>query len=119
LIGGENEGKGEGRVKQRSESESQGEVGAQGHTGLSQPPAWIETVDPREAEGRLAELYAKVVDPSLNQVDHIMQVHALHPAGLEAHYALYRAAMRPTASLRKAEREMIALVVSGINRCHY
>jgi AhpD family alkylhydroperoxidase len=32
---------------------------------------------------------------------------------------LYRQAMRGTRTLRKVEREMIALVVSRVNECHY
>lgn len=52
-------------------------------------------------------------------MDHILQVHALHPRGLAAHHELYRAVMRGTATLRRAEREMIAVVVSAANACHY
>ncbi len=81
--------------------------------------AWIET--PREDtwEGPLGELFASVVDSDHGRVDNIMQVHALHPAGLAAHNALYRSAMSGTKSLRKVERELIALVVSSVNDCHY
>lgn len=48
-----------------------------------------------------------------------MRIHALDAGSLEAHDVLYRQAMRSTRTLRKVEREMIALVVSGINECHY
>ena len=44
---------------------------------------------------------------------------ALNPAGLAAHLQLYRAVMRGSRSLRKVERELIALVVSRVNDCHY
>ncbi|MCZ6508201.1 MAG: carboxymuconolactone decarboxylase family protein, partial [Acidobacteria bacterium] len=71
------------------------------------------------AEGELEELYVRVRDPSSGALDNIMRVHSLHPAGLASHYELYRAVMSPTRSLRRAEREMIALVVSQINECHY
>ncbi len=49
----------------------------------------------------------------------LLRAHSLHPAGLAAHWALYRAVMRGTKSLPKADREMIALVVSARNGCHY
>ena len=52
-------------------------------------------------------------------LDEIMRVHSLHPAGLDAHLRLYGAVMRGTPSLRKVERELLALVVSGLNGCHY
>ncbi len=60
-----------------------------------------------------------MVDPDTGELDNMLRVHSLHPAGLAAHWQLYRAVMRPTSTLRKAEREMIALVVSKINECHY
>ncbi len=81
--------------------------------------AWIETIREDEWEGHLAELYGRVVDPVAGRVDNIMQIHSLNPAGLVAHDALYRSAMTGTAGLRKVERELIALVVSVLNDCHY
>ena len=81
--------------------------------------AWIETVDDREWEGELAELHPQVVDREYGRVDHIMAIHSLDPGSLRAHLALYTQAMKGTASLRKVDREMIALVVSVVNECHY
>ncbi|MCH2433280.1 MAG: hypothetical protein MK184_04410 [Acidimicrobiales bacterium] len=83
---------------------------------------WIQTVPDDEWEaggGMLGELYAKVVDPTHHRVDNIMAVHSLNPRGLAAHQQLYTSAMAGTATLRKVEREMIALVVSLHNECHY
>ena len=82
-------------------------------------PAWIDTVAEADADEELAELYIQVRDPVSGQLDHVMMVHSAHPAGLRAHFDLFTAVMRPTASLRGAEREMIALVVSQLNACHY
>jgi alkylhydroperoxidase family enzyme len=81
--------------------------------------AWIET--PREDtwEGDLADLYAQLVDRNHDRVDNIMQIHALNPRAMAAHQALYISAMAGTKSLRKVDREMIALVVSTVNECHY
>ena len=67
----------------------------------------------------LAELYAQVVDPTYERVDNIMSIHSLNPRGLAAHQGLYTSAMAGTATLRKVERELIALVVSLENHCHY
>lgn len=53
------------------------------------------------------------------EMDHIMSIHSLHPAGLAGHLALYEAVMRGTKTLRKVDRELIALVVSSKNSCHY
>jgi alkylhydroperoxidase family enzyme len=81
--------------------------------------AWIPTIDAAEADPTLRALYERSRDPATGALDNILAVHSLHPRGLESHLGLYRAVMTPTRSLRKAEREMIALVVSCINECHY
>ena len=81
--------------------------------------AWIETIPDTAWDGELAALRDRVVDPDSGRVDHIMQVHSLDPRGMAAHDALYRSAMAGTRTLRKVERELIALVVSTINDCHY
>ncbi|GBE24393.1 hypothetical protein BMS3Bbin02_00664 [bacterium BMS3Bbin02] len=81
--------------------------------------AWIETVPDDEWDGKLGELYDGVVDKTYGRVDEIMAVHSLDPKGLEAHATLYASAMAGTKTLRKVERELVALVVSQVNECHY
>lgn len=81
--------------------------------------AWIETVDDDDASDELRELYEESRDPETGRVDHILAVHSLSPGSLAAHLALYRSAMRGSRGLRKVDREMIAMVVSGLNGCHY
>jgi len=81
--------------------------------------AWIDTIAPEDASERLRELYRRVTDPGTGQLDHIMQIHSLHPEGLRAHFELYLAVMKATPQLSASEREMIALVISRANGCHY
>lgn len=81
--------------------------------------AWIDTIREDEWDGELGELRGKVVDTTHDRVDNIMQIHSLNPRALAAHQALYASAMAGTATLRKVERELIALTVSLINECHY
>jgi alkylhydroperoxidase family enzyme len=85
--------------------------------------AWINIVPDEEwVDGTREELQAlhdAVVDRDHNRVDYIMAVHSLNPRGLAAHNRLYASAMSGTATLRKVERELIALVVSLENHCHY
>lgn len=81
-------------------------------------PAWIETIPPSEAEGRLAEVYAGIVGRS-GSVAHILQCQSLHPEALREHYSLYRTVMFSRGALSRAERESIAVVVSAANGCHY
>lgn len=81
--------------------------------------SWIETIDEGDARGRLAELYGRALDPHSGAVDNVLKVHALHPRGLAAHLELYKAAMHPTPGLTKADRELVAVVVSQANGCQY
>jgi alkylhydroperoxidase family enzyme len=81
--------------------------------------SWIKTITDAQADAHLSATFAANADPASGKLDNIMRIHSLHPSGLDAHVALYSAVMRGTKSLRKVEREMIALVVSGINECHY
>ncbi len=81
--------------------------------------AWIETVAEEDAEGLLSELYAAERDPRSGGVDHILKVHSLHPETLRDHAQLYHTVMHGESGLSRAEREMIGVVVSLVNECHY
>jgi len=80
--------------------------------------AWIDVVDEDAAEGALAEQYAKLASPS-GIVDNILKIHSLSPQSLDDHYRLYRTLMFGRSPLSRARREMIAVVVSAANGCHY
>lgn len=79
----------------------------------------IKVIPDDDWAGALGEIYPAVVDPTYGRVDNIIAVHSLNPRGLAAHQGLYASAMAGTATLRKVERELIALVVSLENHCHY
>lgn len=81
--------------------------------------AWIETEREDEWQGDLGRIYDRVVDRAHDRVDNIMQIHSLDPDAMEGHLGVYTAAMSGTKTLRKVERELIAIVVSDINGCHY
>lgn len=81
--------------------------------------AWIKVISEEEAEGWLAELYEKYLDPVHGVVDNILKVHSLKPRTLRDHGQLYVTTMQGPSELSRAEREMIAVVVSSINHCHY
>lgn len=77
--------------------------------------AWITMVAEHAAEGEPRLLYERLRDPQTGAVDNILCIHSLHPATLESHYLLYRAVMTGPPSLPRAEREVIAVVVSALN----
>ena len=81
--------------------------------------AWIDLVPEDEWEGPLADIHPVIVDRAHGRVDNILAVHSLGPKGLAAHNTLYGSAMSGTKTLRKVERELVALVVSLENGCHY
>lgn len=72
-----------------------------------------------QAEGLLAELYAKHRNPASGKVDNILRVHSLNPQSLADHLQVYLNVMHAPCGLSRAEREMMAVVVSGINGCRY
>jgi alkylhydroperoxidase family enzyme len=78
---------------------------------------WIERIDPQEAEGKLAEAYERISRG--RPLDHILEIHTLHPQSLLDHYALYRTSMFGPSPLSRVERESIAVVVSASNDCFY
>lgn len=81
--------------------------------------AWIRTVAPDEATGRLRRLYQRVATDE-GHVDAILRVHSLRPRTLEAHLSLYKSTLhaRPHA-LSPRERELVGAVVSRENGCGY
>lgn len=79
---------------------------------------WIRWIDEEEAEGRLGESYERLKTPA-GKMDHILKIHSLNPPSLDDHYQLYRTLMFGRSGLSRAQREMIAVVVSAANGCHY
>jgi len=80
--------------------------------------AWIKVIMETEAVGILKELYRKYTEP-WGGVDNIIKIHSLNPKSLKTHYDLYAHLMRGRSALTRAQREMIAVVASATNHCHY
>ena len=78
---------------------------------------WISWIPEDEAEGRLVELYASYAGEE--GLDHILKIHSLNPPSMEGHMRYYAHLMRGPSGLSRAEREMIAVVVSVENGCRY
>ena len=75
-------------------------------------------VDEEDAPEDLREIYAKIF-PRDAPRDHILAIHSLNPRSMQVHYDLYRHLMYGRSDLSRAEREMVAVVVSRVNECHY
>jgi alkylhydroperoxidase family enzyme len=81
--------------------------------------AHIRYVPSEEGDELLRSLYAKFHDRDLGGVDNILRISSGNPKAWETHYAFYAHVMRGPSPLTRAQREMIAVVVSAANRCHY
>ncbi len=51
--------------------------------------------------------------------DNILQIHSVHSQTMRLHYDIYRELMYGKGELTRIQREMIAVVVSAHNQCHY
>lgn len=81
--------------------------------------AWIDVINERDAEGELRDLYDSQKAP-WGGVDNVLKIHSLDPASLRWHIDMYKQLMYGRGSrLKRAQREMIAVVVSTINHCVY
>lgn len=80
--------------------------------------AWIKTVPVAEATGLLrAEFDAAIA--RAGRVWQIIQMKSLNPPAMKQSTALYGTLMHGPSPLTRAQREMLALVVSKANDCHY
>ena len=80
--------------------------------------AWIKTVAPGEAEGPLATEYDAAMGRA-GRVYGIVRAMSLAPDVLRASMALYRTIMFREGGLGRRRREMLAVVTSAANDCHY
>ena len=80
--------------------------------------AWIQIITEAEAEGKLKTYYEQMAEPS-GEVDNILKIHSLNVKSLKVHYDLYAHLMRGRSPLSRVQREMIAVVASAANHCHY
>ena len=81
--------------------------------------AWIQTVDPDQAEGLLQRLYRAAIKRA-GKVYNVIRVQSPRPRVLKASTTLYLEIMHSADSgLSRAQREMIATAVSSFNDCYY
>lgn len=78
----------------------------------------IHTIPPGEATGPLKEHYEAGVRRA-GRVAGILRLQSLRPDVLDLFVKLYLALMYAPSELTRAQREMIATVVSRENHCHY
>ena len=80
--------------------------------------AFIETIEPDDADGDLRREYDKATERT-GHVWNIVRTMSPNPYAMKESMRLYVAAMHGPSPLSRAEREMLAVVVSQANDCHY
>jgi hypothetical protein len=95
---------------------------------------WIRTIPPEQAEGDLKRRYEQVYAlypaeyaaeaPAILRrpdggADRITEAHSLLPDALWHAMSSYGVLLRPDLPLSRRQHEMIATVVSALNRCFY
>ncbi len=75
-------------------------------------------IEEKRASGELEQLYEEMREP-WGGVDNILKIQSLNPASLGGHFEFYKTLMRGPSGLSRVQREMIAVVVSAANHCHY
>ncbi len=85
----------------------------------SGPRAWVRTITTDEATGPLKRLYESAIERA-GKVFNVIRVQGLQPRTMAASTRLYQEVMfSDTSELTRAQREMLAVVVSRANDCHY
>ncbi len=78
----------------------------------------INIIQPEEATGRLKEIYDEL-EKQRGQIAEVHKMQSLRPESIVKHMELYMEIMFSRSLLSRAQREMIAVVVSMANNCSY
>ncbi len=80
--------------------------------------AHVDVIGPDGADGLLERIYRQRV-ASAGRLWNIVSIQCHNPETLRESMRLYGAAMFCESPLTRAQREMIAVVTSRLNECHY
>jgi len=80
--------------------------------------AWIEVISPEAAAGLLKKVYAEAVRRA-GRVFNITSIMSQNPKALKGSMDFYRTLMFASSPLSRGQREVLAVVVSTTNHCHY
>ncbi|HEV8131548.1 MAG TPA: hypothetical protein VGQ81_09855 [Acidobacteriota bacterium] len=80
--------------------------------------AYIKQISEADAGGLLEKVYSDAVGRA-GKVYNILKVQSLNAQSLDAGMRLYLATMHASSPLSRADRELLATVVSRANHCFY
>ncbi len=80
--------------------------------------AYVRQIEPKNATGEVKEFYDRLIERD-GQVRGLFKLFSLKPDVMFGLSALYSTVMYGESGLSRAEKETVAIVVSGINGCGY
>ena len=80
--------------------------------------AFLRLIEEHEATGDLAQEYREAVKRA-GKVFNLVKSMSLRPRVLKRSIDLYKEIMFGPSELSRVERELLAVVVSSLNNCHY
>lgn len=80
--------------------------------------SYIKVIDYQASEGRLREIYDELIQKR-GKLASVHKIQSLNPESIIHHMDLYMAIMFGKSPLKRAQREMIAVIVSKANDCTY
>lgn len=80
--------------------------------------AHLDLIDPDDATGPLEQEYGEAIGRA-GKVFNIVRSMSLRPGVLRSSMGMYQAIMFGPSGLTRAERELLATVVSATNDCYY
>lgn len=79
---------------------------------------FIKIIEQEDASGSLKEIYNELIQ-SRGKLAMVHKIQSLNPESITAHMDLYMTVMFGNSPLKRAQREMMAVVVSAANQCEY
>lgn len=79
---------------------------------------FIKVIDHPESEGELRNIYDHLLE-TRGKLAEVHKIQSLNPKSIMNHMDLYMTIMFGKSPLKRYQREMIAVVVSSANKCHY
>jgi len=80
--------------------------------------AYIDVIQYEESDGRLREIYDDLIK-NRGKLAEVHKMTSLNPEIIVHHMNLYMAIMYEASPLKRYQREMIGVIVSGANSCEY
>ncbi len=85
---------------------------------MAEAITWLDVPEDDDVSAEVRALWDEPLE-KLGFVPNVLRVMALRPVHLLGWWAYYDELMRGESAVTKVQREMIAVVVSAQNRCHY